>query len=211
MKYLDKHHVSYDPSKTHMILHKEHQKLHGNVAIISDLTLKMRQYDKLVKLSVMLKNWLKSYQREFDLNPIDIGLEAIENKKQELMKDAKSMITDDLEKVKHIKGLGIRYLAGILAYAHPSRFASLRKFLHYCGHKQSSKVTNRYSRKICSLTRQIAISLIRQKNPIYYPLYLKIKGDLSKRNPNLRKVVIHEMALNRTGTFLLKEIYQIFH
>lgn len=54
-KLTDKHHITKD--KTTEIDHKLHQKIHGTEPIISVLNLKMRQYDKLVKLSVMLKNW----------------------------------------------------------------------------------------------------------------------------------------------------------
>lgn len=206
-----KHHISYKPPIEQLIPLEEHQKIHGNIPIISDLNLKMRQYDWLVKVSVMLKNWSTAYKRQFGENPIDMGLEKIDMKKKEILKDVRMMIQEDLKKVKHIKGLGVRYLAGILAYGHPSRFSNLHKFLHYCGYKGSAKVSKRYNRKLSSLVHQIAKSLAMHKDPKYYPLFKSIRQQLKKRHPNYSKMKTYRIALNRVGTLFLKEIYHIFH
>ena len=199
--------MSYKPSIVELIPHRKHQKIHGNVPIINDLTLKMRQYDKLVKLSVMVKNWMKAYRREFDEEPIDVGLEQIRKKKQEIMKEVKVMIKDELKKVKHIKGLGPRYLAGLLAYAHPKRFQNIGRYLYYCGYTKASKLTKKYSRKVSGLVYQIVESLIRQKDERYYPLYVKIKSEQLSDFPKAKR---HRIAMNRVGTLFLKEFYKIF-
>jgi hypothetical protein len=157
----------------------------------------------------MNKNWLRAYERSFGLNPIG-ELKQIDKKKQNVIKDIKSILKDEVKKVKHIKGLGPRYLAGILAYAHPNRFPSLRKFLVYCGYKQSAKVTGRYNRKVCGLVNQIVRSIIIKKDKRYYSLYIKIKDELARDHPDYPKGKIDGMARNRVGTFLLKEIYNIF-
>lgn len=205
-----KHHISHKPPIVQFIPLKKHQKIHDNIPIISDLSLKMRQYDWLVKVSVMLKNWSTAYKRQFGENPIDIGLAEIEMKKKEILKDAKVIIREDLKKVTHIKGLGVRFLAGLLAYAHPSRFSNLHKFLHYCGYKGSAKISKKYSRKVCSLVHQIAKSLLMHKDPEYYSLYQKLRNDLRSKYPNARKIKTYNIAINRVGTFFLKEIYYIF-
>jgi len=201
----DKHHIT--PTEIVLVPHKQHQKIHNNVPINTEINLKMRQYDKLVQLSIMLKNWKTSYEKEFGCNPIDIGLEQILNKKKELLKDAKVLIKDDLRKVKHIKGLGTRYLAGLLAYAHPKRFRNLHRFLLYCGYKGNNL---KYSRKVKSIIHQVVINLIMHKDKHYYALYLKIKNDLNKKFPKYRNGRIDGMARNRVGTFLLKEVYTLF-
>jgi len=204
---LEKHHMSYSPAIIELIPRRKHQAIHGNVPISNELNLKMRQYDKLVKLSVMLQNWRTSYEREFGQNPIHVGLEQIDNKKKEMLANIEKIIKNDLKKIKHIKGLGIRYLAGLLAYAHPERFRTLHKFLLYCGYKGSFP---RYNRKVKSIVNRIAIHLIMCKDKHYYPLYLKIKKDLKKRFPTYKKGKIDGMAKNRLGTFLLKEVYRLF-
>jgi hypothetical protein len=165
----------------------------------------------LIKLSTMIKNWFHAYRRTFGLNPINLELKEIEAKKKSILKDVRGMLKEEHKKVKHIKGFGVRYLAGILAYAHPNRFPSLRKFLVYCGYKQSAKVTRKYNRKVCGLVNQLVKSVIMHKDEKYYPLYLKMKGDLAKRCPTYSKKKIDCMARNRVGTFLLKEIYNLFH
>lgn len=208
---IDKHHISYEPPITIRIPHKLHQEIHGNVPIKTELNLMMRQYDKLVKFSVMLQNWKTSYEKEFGQNPIDVGLKEISDRKEDIMEVVKSIIKSDLEKVKHIKGLGVRYLGGLLAYAHPKRFPSLRRFLSYCGYKGNWKVTQKYSRKVKSLVHQIVVQMIMHKDKEYYTLYLKIKQDLSKKFPNYRKGKIDGMTKNRVGTFFLKEFWCTFN
>lgn len=204
---LDKHHISYEPAIVKLIPHRHHQEIHGNIPLNNDLTLKMRQYDKLVQLSVMLKNWRFAYKREFSHNPINVGLEKISDKKKQLLKDIKVIVKGDLKKVKHIKGLGLRYLAGLLAYAHPKRFRNLHRFLLYCGYKGGFL---HYNRKVKSIVNRITIHLIMNKDEHYYPFFLKLKSDLNCRFPKYRKGKIDGMAKNRLGTFLLKEVYQIF-
>jgi hypothetical protein len=208
---LIRHHISYNPPEVVVVCQKCHEKIHGNIPIVNDLNLKMRQYDMLVKLSVIIRRWRSTYKRTFGLNPIRLNSTQIEKKKQDIMGDVRNMLRNEVNEVSHIKGFHTRYLAGILAYAHPNRFPSLRKFLVYCGYKQSAKITGRYNRKVCSLVNQLARSVIIYKDEKYYPLYLKIKQDLAKRYPNYSKTKIDAMAKNRVGTFLLKEIYSLFH
>lgn len=206
-KNLVKHHLFYKPTMIELIPHREHQEIHGNIPIINELNLKMRQYDKLVKLSVMIKNWTWAYEREFGETPINLNLEQIEKKKKEMLKKAKPLVKNDLKKVKHIRGLGLRYLAGLLAYAHPNRFPTLHRYLYYCGYTGASKVTKRYNRKVKSLVYQIVKGLIMHRDPVYYQKYLKIKSELSDDYPKHKK---DGVARNRVGTLLLKEFYRIF-
>lgn len=209
---LVKHHVSYKPPIVKLIPHQQHQEIHGKVPIITNLSLKMREYDRVTKACVSFKNYSFSFRREFnqDLPNTGIIIKGFEDQKRQILKSIRPMIKNKLKRVKHIKGLGLRLLAGLLAYADPIRFPSLRKFLHYCGYKKSSKKTKRYNRKVSSVVYQIAISLVMQKDEKYYPLYLKLKRDLEERFPNYRKSKIDGMAKKRIGTFLLKEIYNIF-
>jgi hypothetical protein len=205
--HLDRHHVSHEPPVTMLIPHRKHQEIHGNTPIINELALKMRQYDALVKFSVMVKNWTNSYRREFNEEPIDVGLEQLEKKKRELLEEIKAMIRVELMKVKHIKGLGPRFLAGLLAYAHPCRFPNVGRFLYYCGYTKASKITNRYNRKVAGLVYQITKSLIRHKNEKYYELYIKIKSEQPSSFLPIKK---HRIAMNRVGTLFLKDFYHIF-
>lgn len=208
---LVKHHVSRESFDIQLLCHSCHRRVHNNVPIVSNLNLKVRQYNAVVRLFVMVRNWKSSFLREYGRNPIVLNLKDIRNEKQKLAKQIKPLVSDELKKVAHIKGIGSILLAELLAYAHPNRFSSLRKFLHYCGFKESSVITKRYSRKTCSVVHQMAVSLVRHKDSHYYPLYLKIKRDLDLHYPNYTKAKRNGMAINRLGTFLLKELYRIFH
>jgi len=207
-EHRDRHHISYDPPIIVEIPHRIHQRIHGLVPKASELSLKMRQYDKLVQLSVAIKNWMRAYEREFDEVPINVGLEIIEAKKKELLKEVERLIKDEIKKVQHIKGLGVRYLAGLLAYAHPKDFPNVGRYLYYCGYTKASKLTKRYNRKACSLVFQIVETMIKCKDEKYYPLYLKIKNELPEEYSKIRR---HRIAMNRVGTIFLKDLYKLFN
>lgn len=207
---IERHHVSYKPEIIEDIPRRKHQKIHGNIPIDTPLSRKLRQYDAITKLVASMKNWVKAHEKDFGERP-DIGLEHAKELKKQLMKEIKEMIKEDLKKVEHIKGLGVRYLAGILAYAHPNRFPSLRKFLFYCGFKQSSRILKKYNHRIPSLVHRIVVKLIMNKDSKYYPLYKQIKKQLAKKNPDYTKAKINGVCMNRVGTLLLKELYGLFN
>jgi hypothetical protein len=173
------------------------------------LARKMREYDKINALVISMKGWKSAYLKDFDKTP-DIGLKKVSQLKRAVAKELTVLIKDELPKI-HIKGIAIINLAGILAYAHPSRFPSQRKFLHYCGYTQASRINKRYCHKIKSIMFMIVGCIIKAKDPKYYPMYLKFKEDARARSqPGKSKMGIHRIAMNRTATFILKEIYQIW-
>lgn len=197
------------PKLTVKMTRKEHQTLHKIEVHNTPLSCKMREYDKVNTILVTMKNWSTAYQKDFGKTP-NIGLEQASQLKKTLTKELIILVKSELPKVEHIKGIGPRYLAGILAYAHPSRFASLRKFLFYCGYTEASTKLKKYNRRIKPIIHQLTRGVIMCKNKKYYPLYLKIKEDLSRRYPDRCKKIIDVMARNRVGTYLLKEIYEVF-
>ena len=210
--FYDKHHLSHNPSITEVIPHKIHQKLHGINLIESDLALKMRRYDKLTRLNIGLMNWSYAYRKEFGLNvKLPVDLTPIQEERRLIIKDVKRLLKRELRLTRHIGGFGPRCLGGILAFAHPSRFPSLSKFLAYCGYKNSVRVKKRYSRRAKSLARLATEETITKKDSHYYVLYNKMKEDMMRRYPDYPKIIIEVKARNRVATFLLKEIYSIFH
>jgi len=207
----EKHHISYKPKIIVKIPLKEHHKIHNTSPNTSELTTLMRQYDKLVKLSVMIQNWQTSFVKEFGIEKIlvNVNFKDIEQEKYQILSIIKKLIKKELEKIS-IKGIGVRYLAGILAYAHPNRFSRKRKFLHYCGYAISSNITKKYSRKIHSLGYQIVKSVIMHKDEKYYKFYLEVKTKLQANNLHFSKSKINGKAINRVGTAIFSEIYTIF-
>lgn len=208
---IENHHVDREhyPKLTVKTPRKEHQKIHGILPVDTLLSKKMRQYDALTKLIVHMKNWQTSFNKDFGNSPY-IGLDGIEKCKQQLMKEICSIVKVERNKVRHIKGFGPRYIAGILAYAHPQRFTSLRKFLFYCGYTQASRKLKKYNRRIKPIMHLLTRQVIMNKDEKYYQVYLKVKDDMRQRHPNKGKGGIDQMARNRLGTYLLKEIYELF-
>jgi hypothetical protein len=156
----------------------------------------------------------KAYEREFGEEPAygEI-LFILERMKKDALGEVQPYMKEDLRKVEDIKGVGLRFLAGLLAVAHPKRFPTLSRYLAYCGYKQSSwrEGSNKYSRVAKTLAWQMTKSMIMAKDPQFYSLYLKIKEDLHAKNPDYPKGKIDGMARNRVSTFLLKELYSRFH
>jgi len=211
IKSIENHHPDKKnkPKETVPIPRKTHQKLHGIEPHDTPLSRVMREYDKVNTILVTMKNWSTAYQKDFDKAP-DIGLEQTTLLKKTLAKQLQILMKNELLKVKHIKGIGAISLAGILAYAHPSRFPSLRKFLFYCGYPQASKEEKTYCRRIKPIMYNLVGSIIKAKEPKYYNLYLKFKTELNHKCPDKPKKTIDMTARNRTATYLLKEIYELF-
>ena len=96
-------------------------------------------YCHLTDLIVSLKNRRRSFERDCGSSPAQVD-EALSNleKEKELSLTAFRKYSCAARKI-GVKGLGVRYLAGILIMAHPARFRSLSAYLAYCGYKGSSK------------------------------------------------------------------------
>jgi len=210
MKDFENHHPDKknQPKLVVPVSHKKHQQLHGLTPLDTPLTRKMRQYDKVNKILVAMKNWTTAYKKDFNSTP-DIDLERVSKLKKTLTKELNSLVKSELPKIR-IKGLGPRYLAGILAYAHPSRFPSQRKFLYYCGYTQASREKKTYCRRIKPIMYNLVGSIIKHKDAKYYKLYKKLKEDVKARMPDKPKAALNMIAINRTATFILKEIYKIW-
>ena len=206
---LEIHHISYNPPKTVVVCRRCHQRIHGNLPIIDELKVKIAEYDRIVQLITLINNWKKGYSKDYGMEP-HIDTSFLRRRKRELEIEIKQIIKSEGKKILELKCISGILLAKLLAYAHPKRFPSLRKFLHYCGFKKSARITNRYSRKAKTTVWLMVRMLIMTKNEVYYPLYLRIKQKLSQRFPNYSKRRIDGMARLRVGVFLLKYLYEVF-
>jgi len=205
-KAIEVHNTSYKPPTTIFLCRKCHQETHKTAPIEGRLTEVMRQYHLYTKLGTQLKNWSKAWDNQFEnLNDpqLEAFLKEIKTKQKELLKEAEYELRDKVKLCEKWKGVGIRNLAYMFAFAHPQRFSSLRKFLYYCGRKEEARKNKNFSRIASTMAYQIAISLVRAKDEKYYPLYLKIKSEFKKD----RLIIIHRKTLNRISTLWLKDFY----
>jgi hypothetical protein len=205
-RLLEKHHIS--PSKVVLIPREEHMKIHGILPIRNELSKEARIYDALNRFIINLKVWRTNFEKDFGTKNLFDAINILEQEKHRFENILKKKTKEDSERFKDIKGIGGTYLARLLAYAHPNRFPSLRKFLHYCGFKESSSVLQTYNHKVKPIVHAMTVQVIRKKDKKYYPLYLEIKRSLKERHPGHPKAEIDGKAINRLSTLILKEIYR---
>lgn len=206
---IENHHIDREhfPKLTVKMTRKEHQKLHHKLPIDTPLARHVHQYIMLTKMIQVTKNWCIAYEKEFgERVPIDVSL--INKAKKTKKKQIVEMIASDRQKIPIGRGLRDMLCAKVLAFAHPTRFSSCRKFLHYCGYTQSAVLSKKYRRDVHSAGYQIACYLIMEKDSKYYPLYIVIKQQFSIRFPNSPKIKVDRMTRNRIATLVLKEIYK---
>lgn len=106
-----------------------------------------------------------------------------------------------------IKGLGPRIWAGIFITANPANFPTLSSYLRYCGLVNLDQLDHKWNRHARMLYHMLAEEVMKQRDEKFRPIYDKCKADVTKKYPEYTKVHIHNAALNRTATFLAKEIY----
>lgn len=164
-------------------------------------------YCHLTGLIATLKNRQKAFEREFgsSLPQIDAALRTLEREKKVAMQFFSKYSTQ--VKRLDIRGMGPRILGGILLKASPARFPSLSAYLGYCGLKGHAISGGRYSRHVRALYHQLATSTIMHKDPEFYGLYQKVKGNLRERFPDYSGTRIEGMTKNRLATFLAKRVF----
>ena len=166
-------------------------------------------YKKTTQHLVSLKNQEKAFEKEYGTsNPIILeAIKSSEKLKRELLKQIVKTFRPEISLFQDIKGLGERYVVGILLEAHPQNFPNVTRYLSYCGLKSKEFTKNRYNRSVNSLYHEVAKNVIMHKDEHYYPLYLKIKEDIKSKHPEYTQRHIDNAAKNRIATFIAKEFY----
>lgn len=106
-----------------------------------------------------------------------------------------------------IKGLGKRIWIGLIVTADPIDFKCLSAYLRFCGLTNDVMLTHKYSRHAKMLYHMLAEEVMKQRDPLFRPVYDKCKVDITEKHPDYTKMHIHNAALNRTATFLAKHIF----
>lgn len=108
----------------------------------------------------------------------------------------------------NIKGLGKRLWAGIYITANPASFPRLSSYLRYCGLVDKEQLGTKWNRHARMLYHLLAEEVMKHRDKKFRPIYDQCKKDISEKHPEYTKLHIHNGALNRTATFLAKEIYK---
>ncbi|MCK4526156.1 hypothetical protein KAW18_02195 [candidate division WOR-3 bacterium] len=168
-------------------------------------------YEKQTQHVARLKNQQSNYVDEYGEESTDISkaLGLNEKLKKEFQKSLAKYFKHEILLFNDIKGLGERYVFGVMLTANPIDFLSVTRYLMYCGLVSKGQIGNKYNRSAKSLFHQIAEGLIQHKDKEYYPLYLEIKTSIAERhNPEWTKGHINNVTINRIATLIAKEFYR---
>lgn len=167
-------------------------------------------YERTTKYIAALKNASQAFEKEYgERNQIVIeSIKTNEQLKAKLLKQLTKAFKLEIDLFEDIKGLGGRYMVGLLLEAHPKNFSTLTKFLTFSGLKSKEHTNNKFKREVNSLFHQIAVNVVMHKDEKFYPFYLKIKEDLKIKNLDWKKGHVDNAAKNRIATFIAKEFYK---
>jgi hypothetical protein len=186
------------------------------------------QYCRYQKARVAMMNQKKAHLRQYgdaDMLPYDIAIDTLKDKEQGLLKQLgklnKTLVsggesTKRIESTSSlqppdIKGLGERLWIGILVTANPKDFKCLSAYLRFCGLTRDVIESNKYNRHAKMLYHLLAEEIVKHRDPKFRPLYDKLKADMGVKYEGEKQFRINNAALNRTATFLAKEIYTHCH
>jgi len=160
-----------------------------------------------------------------DLLPYDIAIDTLKAREKSLLKRLE-LTTKSLPffeaggesklkpqsifsvKPSAIKGLGQRIWLGLMVTCNPSDFKCPSAYLRFCGLTNDVMQTHKYNRHAKMLYHMLAEEVMKQRDPKFRPIYDKCKADIALKFPIYTKLHIHNAALNRTATFLAKEIFR---
>lgn len=155
--------------------------------------------------------------------PYDIGIDTLKATENSCLKKLIKLAPPAPQSLK-IKGLGPRIWAGIFITANPTNFSHLSSYLRFCGLVNRNQLGNKGKR--CNLHAKmlyhmLAVSVMRQRDETFRPIYDKCKADFKQTHPEVEVRIINNKkvrfftpkhidnaALNRTATFLAKEVWQ---
>lgn len=138
--------------------------------------------------------------------PYDISIDTLKAAESSCLKKLIKLAPPSPQSLK-IKGLGPRLWAGIFITANPANFPTLSSYLRYCGLVNLDQLDHKWNRHARMLYHMLADEVMRQRDEKFRPVYDECKASISEKYPEYTKLHIHNAALNRTATFLAKEIY----
>lgn len=139
--------------------------------------------------------------------PYDIGIDTLKAAENSCLKKIIKLAPPIPASLK-IKGLGPRLWAGIYITANPANFPTRSGYLRYCGLVNLDQLDHKWNRHARMLYHMLADEIMKHRDERFRPIYDQCKRDVAERYPEYTKKHIHNAALNRTATFLAKEIWQ---
>ena len=174
------------------------------------------------KSRVVLANQLGAAKRYYgdqteQLFGLELALDQLEPKEQGLLNEIDRLAPKVPVSLAKLKGFGPRIWAGIICVADPHNFNSLNAYLKYCGFIDCRILQGNYSRDAKLVYWLLTDQIIRQRTEPYRSKYDEIKQEQGELHPEWReksgykegKGRIDNIARNRIGTVLAKEVYRV--
>lgn len=140
--------------------------------------------------------------------PYDIAIDTLKVAETSCLKELVKL-TPPIPDTLKIKGLGSRLWAGIYVTANPANFPNSSSYLRYCGLVNLNQLNHKYNRHAKMLYHLLAEEVMQQRDSKFRPVYDKCKADIANKHPDYTKLHIHNAALNRTATFIAKEVFKV--
>ncbi len=171
------------------------------------------QYCRYQKARVATKNMMLSHLRHYgdaDLSAYQVAIIALQQREKTVLKELCEIFevkAYDRRGMPDIKGLGVRIWIGLMITANPMNFKAMSSYLRFCGLTGDVIQNHKYNRHAKSLYHMLSEQILKRGDGKFRPLYDKLKADMAIKYAGQSRVRINNAALNRTSTFLAKEIY----
>lgn len=172
------------------------------------------QYRRYQKARVAMMQMMTAHQRGYgdaDLSPYQIAIDTLHKREKDVLKELSKIYgvkRGSKFNLPNIKGIGRRLWIGLMVTANPKDFKSLCSYLRFCGLTGDVIQTHKYNRHARMLYHLFAEKIVQKNDPNFRPLYDKLKTDMAIKYSGKPKYRINNAALNRTATFLAKEIFR---
>lgn len=178
------------------------------------LTYQKAQY-KLENQIRAAKQYYGDYAEQ--LFGMELALEQLAPKHNGLLKEIDLLAPKPPAQLTKIKGFGTRIWAGIICVANPQHSNSVNGYLKYCGYIDREVLKGNFSHNAKLVYWLLADQIIKQRTEPYRSKYDEIKQAQGELHPDWLdksgykegRGRIDNIARNRVGTMLAKDVYRI--
>ena len=174
------------------------------------------------KSRVVLENQIRAAKQYYgdhsgQLFGIELALDQLKPKEEGLLKEIDQIAPQMPPSLAKMKGFGTRIWAGVICVADPQHFNSVNGYLKYCGYINRDVLKNKFSRDAKLVYWLLTDQIVKQRTEPYRSKYDEIKQTQGELHPEWLeksgyregKGRIDNIARNRVGTMLAKNVYRI--
>lgn len=186
------------------------------------LSMLYHMYLTYQKSRIMLENQLRAAKRYYgeyagQLFGMELALDQLKPKEDGLLREIDLIAPKVPPALAKLKGFGPRIWGGVICVADPRHFTSVNAYLKYSGFIDREVLKNKFSRDAKLIYWLLTDQIIKQKTEPYRSKYDEIKQAQGELHPDWLdksgykggRGRIDNIARNRVGTMLAKDVYRI--